>query len=52
VTFRGHRENEGSLNKGNYCEILDLLSKEEQFIREHFLTNSFFKELHTTYKMT
>ncbi|KAL4141365.1 hypothetical protein QTP88_004017 [Uroleucon formosanum] len=43
LAFRGHRENEGSLNKGNYCEILDLLAKEEQFIREHFLTNSVFK---------
>ncbi|KAL4098606.1 hypothetical protein QTP88_023174 [Uroleucon formosanum] len=29
LAFRGHRENEGSLNKGNYCEILDLLAKEE-----------------------
>jgi hypothetical protein len=43
LAFRGHRENEGSLNKGNYCEILDLLAKEEQFIREHFCTNSVFK---------
>ncbi|KAL4104312.1 hypothetical protein QTP88_019613 [Uroleucon formosanum] len=43
LAFRGHRENESSLNKGNYCEILDLLAKEEQFIREHFLTNSVFK---------
>ncbi|XP_026821268.1 zinc finger MYM-type protein 1-like [Rhopalosiphum maidis] len=40
LAFRGHRENEGSLNKGNYCEILDLLAKEEQFIRERFCTNS------------
>jgi hypothetical protein len=54
LAFRGHLENEGSLNKGNYCEILDLLVKEEQFIRvrENFLTNSVFKELHTIYKMT
>lgn len=43
LAFRGHRENEGSFNKGNYCEILDLLAKEEQFIREHFSTNSVFK---------
>lgn len=43
LAFRGHRENESSLNKGNYCEILDLLAKEEQFIREHFSTNSVFK---------
>ncbi|KAL4119885.1 hypothetical protein QTP88_012647 [Uroleucon formosanum] len=43
LAFRGHRENEGSLNKGNYCEILDLLAKEEQFVKEHFLTNSVFK---------
>jgi hypothetical protein len=43
LAFREHRENEGSLNKGNYCEILDLLAKEEQFIREHFCTNFVFK---------
>jgi hypothetical protein len=43
LAFSGHRKNEGSLNKGNYCKILDLLSKEEQFITEHFLKNSVFK---------
>ncbi|XP_025425451.1 zinc finger MYM-type protein 1-like [Sipha flava] len=43
LAFRGHHENEGSLNKRNYCEILDLLAKEEQFIREHFCINSVFK---------
>lgn len=29
LAFRGHRENEGSLNRGNYCEILNLLAKEQ-----------------------
>jgi len=43
LAFRGHREYEGSLNKGNYCEILDLLVQQEQLIREHFLSNSVFK---------
>jgi hypothetical protein len=43
LAFQGHRKNEGFLNKGNYGEILDLLVKEEQFIRNHFLINSVFK---------
>lgn len=43
LAFRRHPENESSLSKRNYYEILDFLAKEEQFIREHFSTNSFFK---------
>lgn len=29
LAFHRHRENEGSLNKENYCEIFDLLINEE-----------------------
>lgn len=29
--------------KGNYVKLLDLLSREEQLLREHFLTNLKFK---------
>lgn len=30
LTFRGHREYNESLNKGNYLELLELLAREEQ----------------------
>jgi len=43
LVFRRHREDKGFLNKRNYCEILDLLAKEKQLIREYFSTNSVFK---------
>ena len=31
--FRGNFEGEDSVNRGNYLELLDLLSKQEQYIR-------------------
>lgn len=43
LAFRGHREDEESLNKGNYLEILNLLAMEELFMRDHLDTNSVFK---------
>lgn len=43
LAFRGHRENNESLNKGNYLELLELLAQEEQLLRDHFLSSSMFK---------
>ncbi|KAE9523304.1 hypothetical protein AGLY_016252 [Aphis glycines] len=43
IAFRGHNEDSSSINKGNYLELLDLLSREEQLLREHFMSNSVFK---------
>lgn len=36
IAFRGHNESSSSINKGNYLELLDLLSREERLLREHF----------------
>ncbi|XP_050063246.1 zinc finger MYM-type protein 1-like [Aphis gossypii] len=43
LAFRGHRENNESLNKGNYLELLDLLAQEEQLLKEHLLSSTIFK---------
>ena len=32
LAFTGHKENEQSLNKGNYLETLNLLAMEESFM--------------------
>lgn len=43
LAFRGHFEGEDSVNRGNYLELLDLLSKQEQYIRDHLQSTSGFK---------
>lgn len=43
LAFRGHREHDESLNKGNYLELLDLLAQEEHLLKDHFLSSSIFK---------
>ncbi|KAL4119236.1 hypothetical protein QTP88_012077 [Uroleucon formosanum] len=43
LAFRGHRENNESLNKGNYLELLKLLAQEEQLLKEHLLSSAIFK---------
>ena len=43
LAFRGHFENEDSDNKGNYLEMLELLSRQEQYIRDHLQSSSGFK---------
>lgn len=43
LTFRGRDESKTSMNKGNYLELLDLLSREEQLLKEHLSSNSCFK---------
>ena len=43
IAFRGHKEDSSSINKGNYLELLDLLSREEKLLREHFMSSSVFK---------
>ena len=41
--FRGHREDQESLNRGNYLETLNLLAIEEAFMKDHLETSSVFK---------
>ena len=41
--FQGNFEGEDSVNRGNYLELLDLLSKQEQYIRDHLQSTSGFK---------
>ncbi|KAL4122333.1 hypothetical protein QTP88_014683 [Uroleucon formosanum] len=43
LAFCGHRENNESLNKGNYLELLELLAQEEQLLKEHLLSSAIFK---------
>ncbi|XP_025408068.1 uncharacterized protein LOC112681918 [Sipha flava] len=43
LAFRGHQEQDESLNKGNYLELLDLLAQEEHLLKDHFLSSSIFK---------
>jgi len=43
LAFRGHRENNESLNKGNYLELLELLGLEEKLLKEHLLSSTIFK---------
>ena len=35
LAFRGHRENKPSLNKGNFLEMVELLSKYDPVLKEH-----------------
>ncbi|XP_022161669.1 zinc finger MYM-type protein 1-like isoform X2 [Myzus persicae] len=39
----GHDESATSINKGNYLELLNLLSQEEQLIKDYLSSNSSFK---------
>lgn len=43
LPFRGHREDEGSSNRGNYLELLDYTAQEEQLIRDHLNSASAFR---------
>ena len=43
LAFRGHDESKESHNKGNYRQLLDLLSMEEANIKDHLEKNSVFK---------
>ncbi|KAL4142958.1 hypothetical protein QTP88_005346 [Uroleucon formosanum] len=43
LVFRGHRENNESLNKENYLELLELLAQEEQLLKEHLLSSAILK---------
>lgn len=40
LAFRGHREDETSLNKGNYLEMLDLLAEQEIVMRDYLESNT------------
>ena len=35
LAFRGHKEDETSLNRGNFLELVDLLSKYDPVLKEH-----------------
>ena len=37
LPFRGHRETEASLNKGNFLELVELLSKYDPVLKEHLV---------------
>ncbi|KAJ4430284.1 hypothetical protein ANN_22496 [Periplaneta americana] len=43
LPFRGHGESEDSLNKGNYIELLHLLSNYDTTLREHLESSTTFK---------
>lgn len=43
IPFCGHDASVTSINKGNYLELLNLLSQEEQLIKDYFSSNSSFK---------
>jgi len=45
LAFRGHQEN---TELGNYLELLDLLAQKEQFLKEHFISSSIFKDISNT----
>lgn len=42
LAFRGHREGKDSSNKGNYLELLDLISKYDHELREHLDKSTLF----------
>lgn len=48
LAFRGHFEDESSDSKGNYLELLELLSRQEQFLRDHLQCTSSFKGTSST----
>ncbi|KAJ4441359.1 hypothetical protein ANN_11214 [Periplaneta americana] len=52
LPFRGHGENEDSLNKGNYIECLHLLSSYDTTLREHVESSTTFKGTSTEFKIT
>ena len=37
MAFRGHKEDETSLNRGNFLELVDLLSKYDPVLKEHLI---------------
>ena len=37
LAFRGHKEDETSLNRGNFLELVDLLSKYDPVLKEHLI---------------
>lgn len=37
LPFRGHRESESSLNKGNFLELVEMLSKYDAVLKEHLM---------------
>lgn len=45
LSFRGHKEDQSSLNKGNFLGMLGMLSKYDSMMKEHIvrLTRSMFK---------
>ena len=43
LSFRGHDEGENSFNKGNYVEVLNLLSMYDNVLREHLESATIFK---------
>ena len=43
LALRGHREDEGFHNRGNYLELLNLLAQNESVIRDHLQSASTFK---------
>lgn len=37
LPFRGHKEDESSLNKGNFLEMVEMLSKYDSVLKEHLM---------------
>lgn len=37
LAFRGHKEDESSLNKGNFLEMVEMLSKYDTVLKEHLM---------------
>jgi len=37
LAFRGHKEDESSLNKGNFLEMVEMLSKYDPVLKEHLM---------------
>ncbi|XP_061469367.1 zinc finger MYM-type protein 1-like [Rhineura floridana] len=37
LAFRGHKEDESSLNKGNFLELVEMLSKYDPVLKEHLM---------------
>ncbi|XP_040275768.1 zinc finger MYM-type protein 1-like [Bufo bufo] len=37
LAFRGHKEDESSLNKGNFLEMVEMLSKYDPVLKEHLI---------------
>ncbi|KAF2884201.1 hypothetical protein ILUMI_21983 [Ignelater luminosus] len=43
LPFRGHREDNNSINRGNYLELLHYTAQGGQFIKDHLTSSSTFK---------